>query len=183
MRNANEMYQFCLDNGYGQGFNTKNSLNHFKIIEKNLAPDEDVLFAFIGLHNYISVSKHDNNFAYAVTTKRFLMGQKKVIGEVFQSVAFNKINDITLQTGLVYGVITIDAQTETFNVAVIKHQALNINSKIHDLLLDLKNDAAGGSAISQYNSAADEIRKYKSLLDDGIITKEEFDLKKKQLLS
>lgn len=32
------------------------------------------------------------------------------------------------------------------------------------------------------NSPADEIRKYKALLDDGIITKEEFETKKKQLL-
>lgn len=32
-------------------------------------------------------------------------------------------------------------------------------------------------------SAADEIRKYKSLLDDGIITQDEFDTKKKELLS
>lgn len=31
-------------------------------------------------------------------------------------------------------------------------------------------------------SDADEIRKYKALLDDGIITQEEFDAKKKQLL-
>lgn len=32
-------------------------------------------------------------------------------------------------------------------------------------------------------SAADEIRKYKALLDDGIISQEEFDAKKKQLLN
>jgi len=31
-------------------------------------------------------------------------------------------------------------------------------------------------------SAADEILKFKKLLDDGILTKEEFDDKKKQLL-
>ena len=31
-------------------------------------------------------------------------------------------------------------------------------------------------------SSADEIKKYKELLDSGIITQEEFDLKKKQLL-
>jgi len=31
-------------------------------------------------------------------------------------------------------------------------------------------------------SSADEIRKYKELFDDGIITKEEFEQKKKQLL-
>jgi hypothetical protein len=32
-------------------------------------------------------------------------------------------------------------------------------------------------------SSADELRKYKSLLDDGIITQDEFDKKKKDLLS
>ncbi|MBR1968808.1 MAG: SHOCT domain-containing protein [Clostridia bacterium] len=32
------------------------------------------------------------------------------------------------------------------------------------------------------NSAADEIKKFKDLLDAGVITQEEFDLKKKQLL-
>lgn len=31
-------------------------------------------------------------------------------------------------------------------------------------------------------SAADEIRKYKELLDDGVIAQEEFDAKKQQLL-
>lgn len=36
--------------------------------------------------------------------------------------------------------------------------------------------------IEQKPSAADEIRKYKGLLDDGIISQEEFEAKKKQLL-
>ena len=36
--------------------------------------------------------------------------------------------------------------------------------------------------VEQKPSPADEIRKYKGLLDDGIITQEEFEAKKKQLL-
>ena len=32
-------------------------------------------------------------------------------------------------------------------------------------------------------SSADELRKYKALLDDGIITQEEFETKKKELLN
>ena len=39
------------------------------------------------------------------------------------------------------------------------------------------NDESSGS-----KSIPDEIREYKALLDDGIITEEEFDAKKKQLL-
>ena len=180
MRTAQEMYQYCLDNGYGQGFNAHNSLKHFGIIEKNLRDDETVLFAFIGIHNYISVSKHDSNFAYAVTDKRILLGQKKVIGENFQSIALNKINDISFTSGIAYGVITVDAQTERFNVAVIKSQAKNINATLHDLLFGLKNESNSPAAAA---SNADEIRKYKQLLDDGIITQEEFEKKKSKLLS
>ena len=33
------------------------------------------------------------------------------------------------------------------------------------------------------SDAFDEIRKYKQLLDEGIITQEEFDVKKKELLN
>lgn len=39
-----------------------------------------------------------------------------------------------------------------------------------------------GNAPTQKIDGADELRKYKSLLDDGIITEEEFQVKKKQIL-
>ena len=38
------------------------------------------------------------------------------------------------------------------------------------------------TTVIQNNSSADELKKYKDLLDSGIITQEEFDAKKKQLL-
>ena len=40
----------------------------------------------------------------------------------------------------------------------------------------------GTANISEKSNSADEIKKYKELLDDGIITQEEFDAKKKQIL-
>lgn len=44
-----------------------------------------------------------------------------------------------------------------------------------------KDNQQNGSALS--TSVTDELKKYKELLDSGIITKEEFDSKKKQLLN
>ena len=38
------------------------------------------------------------------------------------------------------------------------------------------------SASSNIQSAADEIKKYKELLDQGVLTEEEFNMKKEQLL-
>ena len=45
---------------------------------------------------------------------------------------------------------------------------------------DIKNTSIG--CVVQQASAADELKKYKDLLDSGIISQEEFDAKKKQIL-
>ena len=34
--------------------------------------------------------KHDRNFAYAITNKRIMFGQKSLTGEKFKSVAYEK---------------------------------------------------------------------------------------------
>ena len=34
----------------------------------------------------------------------------------------------------------------------------------------------------RFESKADELKKYKELLDDGVITREEFDAKKRQII-
>lgn len=181
MTTAKEMYKFCCDNDFGEGMNKKWGLKHFSIIEQALSEDEDAILCFIGLHNYVSATKHDNNYAYAVTNKRIIMAQQKMIGQNFQSVAIDKVNDITMKTSMMWGIVTIDAITECFNVGVNKSVAKNINKAIHDALYSVKNEQKEKQIISQ-SSAADEILKYKNLLDIGAITQEEFDEKKKELL-
>lgn len=53
-----------------------------------------------------------------------------------------------------------------------------LNKKIREA----KTGAHTAQTVIQQNSAADELKKFKELLDSGIITQEEFDAKKKQLL-
>ena len=181
MRTAEEMYQYCIDNKYGTGMNRKWGIKHFRLIENALHNDEDVIMCFIGLHNYQSTTSSDNNFAYAITNKRILMAQQKMIGQVLQSVAIDNLNDITLNSGMVFGVITVDTIKEKFNVAIAKQMALNVNEKIHEVLLSLK-EQKKTSSTETTTSSADELLKFKNLLDMGVITSEEFEKKKKQLL-
>lgn len=54
--------------------------------------------------------------------------------------------------------------------------------KAHKVILDRLNHYRNGKNQNSGLSSADELRKYKSLLDDGIISQEEYDLKKKVLL-
>lgn len=183
MRTAEEMYNYCVNNGFGEGFNRSNSIKHFLVVENTLLPDETVLCVFIGLHNYISATKHDNNFAYAITNKRIIMGQKKVIGQIVQVISLDNINDITHNTGLVFGVITIDTIKETFNVAIAKKVSNNIYNTVHKVFCDLKNTSPGNSTLHKNISPMQQIKELKELLDIGAITQEEFRAKKKQLLN
>ncbi|GAA0085884.1 hypothetical protein UT300007_23230 [Clostridium sp. CTA-7] len=184
-RNANDMYQYCLDNNYGMGTAKSWALKHFQLIENSLSSDEEILMCFIGLHNYVN-GKHDSNFAYAVTNKRIVMAQKKMVGEIIQTVSLKNLNDITMTTGAITGIITIDTVKETFNVEVNKSAARNINDKIHELLLEVQesktNPVVQQTGSGQNYSSADEILKFKELLDMGAITEEEFNIKKKQIL-
>jgi hypothetical protein len=183
MRTAEEMYEYCVANGFGKGFNKKNSIKHFSLIQDTLFPDEDVLCVFIGLHNYISTTKHDNNFAYAITNKRIIMGQKKVIGQNVQIILLDNVNDITYSTGILMGIITIDTIKETFNVAIAKDVAKNIYNSVHETFYNIKNTSQNNTSDTKTSpSPIQQIKELKELLDMGIITQEEFDLKKKQLL-
>lgn len=180
---AKQMYQYCVDNHFGNGMNEKWGIKHFKLIEQALQSDEDVLMCFIGLHNYVSMTKHDNNFAYAITNKRVIMAQQKVIGQVVQSVLLKNLNDITANSGIALGVITIDTIKEKFNVCVDTQSANRICEKVHEVLLSMEDSRTAQPQIQiQQTSSADEILKYKNLLDMGIITQDEFEQKKKQLL-
>ncbi|MDD4509683.1 MAG: SHOCT domain-containing protein [Oscillospiraceae bacterium] len=178
---AQQMYQYCIDNNFGEGMNQKWGVKHFMLIEQSLQSDEEVLMCFIGLHNYISTTKHDNNFAYAITNKRIIMAQQKVVGQVVQSVLLDNLNDVTLNTGAIFGVLTVDTIKEKFNVCVSSRCAKSINDKIHEILLAQQKSKTAPSQI-QAVSSADELLKYKNLLDMGVLTQEEFEQKKKQLL-
>lgn len=180
---AEDMYMYAKNNGYGSGLTANWGIKHFKIIENNLLSEEDVLMTFIGLHNYISSTKHDNNFAYAITNKRILMAQKKAIGETLKIVYLDNLNDITLDSGFVLGKMTIDTTKEIFNVGLDKISAKAICAEAHNVIDKIKSYKTSKTvSYSLPTSDADEILKFKTLLDSGIISQEEFDAKKKQLL-
>ena len=132
----------------------------------------------------ISVGNHDSNYAYAVTNKRILMGQKTVLGENFQSINWDNINDISFTAGPLIGKVTIDTFKEVFNVGLDKDSAKQINNKIHDVFENVKKQKNEQGVLQSKNQADpyEEIKQLKELFDMEIITQEEFDNKKRELL-
>lgn len=183
---AEGMYQYCIDNNFGSGWNEKWGEKHFAIIESNLMNDEKVYMAFMGLHNYISATKHDSNFAYVITNKRIMIAQKNnIAGETFQTISLKNINDITFVSGVAFGIVTIDTIKETFSIALNKTSAKLINSKIHETIDRINNNDNKSEKLESktVSSVADELKKFKELLDMGALTQEEFNIKKNQLLN
>ncbi|MBS7577629.1 MULTISPECIES: SHOCT domain-containing protein [unclassified Enterococcus] len=70
-----------------------------------------------------------------------------------------------------------DENTILFNNKKEYNQALEIKEYIENLI------SVGEHHISQEKSIPEQLKEYKELADIGIITKEEFDLKKKELLN
>ena len=79
---------------------------------------------------------------------------------------------------------SVDARKSENTVIVNKKADDEILKQIKAFVEEAKEKASSnqGQTIIQQASAADELKKFKELLDMGIITQEEFDAKKKELL-
>ena len=66
-----------------------------------------------------------------------------------------------------------------FNLIKNRDEVRNV---ISDLLIARQAHKDNSSTMNTHHSNAEELKKYKELLDDGVISQEEFDAKKKQLL-
>jgi hypothetical protein len=72
-----------------------------------------------------------------------------------------------------------DATRDENSVVIQSKQQYEIASEIKNIIEKLRSSSSVTAGVS---SNADELRKFKQLMDDGIISKEEFEQKKKQLL-
>ncbi|WP_298029394.1 SHOCT domain-containing protein [uncultured Dysosmobacter sp.] len=183
LQTAESMYQACKMVGFGVAVSDKWGQNHFRVIEKALMDGEKVLAVFLGLHNYKSASKHEQTYAYALTNRRLICGQQNLVaGDKLKTVYLDNLNDITVASGILNGTLTIDTMKETFSVFVGADPARKIAPKLHAEIDGLRRAQSAPASAPAAPSAADEIAKFKALLDSGAITEEEFSAKKKQLL-
>ena len=196
LKTPEEMYQYCIDNewGTGMGCGKGGAIKRFNLLIQNLKDDENVYCVFIGLHNYKKQTKsNEGNYAYALTNKRCIMVQHKLFGVSVQAVDVESITNISFVKTGIYGIngigmICIDTYKETFNVAVGILEVENIYRLLHETWDNIRvsKSNVNNNRITISNdvkSPVEEIKEYKELLDMGIISKEEFEKKKKELLN
>lgn len=121
------------------------------------------------------------------TNRRVIFLNKNMIfGGDSTDIPLNMINSVQLTTHLVLADISIINGSTTTVLKNLNKDAAKILSKIiKQQMLEFQKKMYQPQVVSAENSKpdpADEIRKFKKLADDGIITQDEFEVKKKQLL-
>lgn len=168
MRTASEMVEFA-SNGVKL---SKAMVKGFSVVEDSLNSGENVLFsagAFVENNSSCPVG-------LAITENRVVIGQKTMFSSNVISISLDKINDVSIKCKFTGDYITISNICDNIVVSTFKKKGSEIVSAIHSTIDNLKKSS------EESGSAADEILKYKNLADNGIITQEEFETKKKQLL-
>lgn len=98
-----------------------------------------------------------------------------------QSFNIENINAISQSWSAIGGDLIIDTLGDDIRIGESARDVVNSIIVDFDTVLQSVKTPKGGAVIQQA-SAADELKKFKELLDMGVITQEEFDAKKKQLL-
>lgn len=131
-------------------------------------------FALIGLLIFLWLRSYE----LTITDKR-----------VYGKVAFGKRVDLPVDsvsataTISLFKGVSVSTSSGKISFLAIKN-ANEIYDVINNLLVDRQKEKTQniGTTIVQNSDEADQLKKYKDLLDSGVITQEEFDAKKKQLL-
>lgn len=124
----------------------------------------------------------------AITNERLLYAAKTNTffkSTVLKSISLDYVSDVTKAEpkGLVRDyIIYLDCHHEKLNFVVSQNKFDEMFAEINNAIDQCKSKKLQGTTVISSLSSADELKKFKELLDMGVITQEEFDAKKKQLL-
>ena len=112
---------------------------HSRVIEKHLNPGEEVVFAFAAQKGLSSLEIF-NTYVVAVTNKRIILAQKRVIfGYIFVSITPDMFNDLTVNTGIIWSKVIIDTVKEIITMSNISKKAADaIETAISETMMEEK---------------------------------------------
>ena len=170
-----------------------NNRHQVEFLLTQLRNDEDVVCAMFISTVYdgskVVIDGSGGLGALFVTNKRIIYGRKAGFfmgGTIIKAINIDDGTDVSSSDfGIMSGRVIINTKNENCSFEVGKKNASAIFAMINNAIQDVlesRGTTQGATTIIQASSPAEELKKFKELLDMGIITKEEFDAKKKQLL-
>ena len=110
--------------------------SHAKVIEMHLNPGEEVMYVFAAQKGPYSGDIF-STFAVVLTNKRILLAQKRLLfGYTFLAITPDMFNDLTVNSGIIWGKIYIDTIKETVLLSNISKRAMNdIETQITEYMM------------------------------------------------
>ena len=159
--------------GVSDLFGTRKEVNALPDI---LSPDEIVKYATSGIVD-------GNTILMVVTNTRVLFIDKGLVyGIKSTEIPLDMINSVNYEMGMLLGSISIvNGAVTTIVKNVVKTTAPQMVDTIKQARTAFMQPTIVTASVVE-KSSANELREFKALLDDGILTQEEFDAKKKEIL-
>lgn len=112
---------------------------HCKVIENYLNPGEEVRFAFPGQKGNSSWDFF-STFVVVLTNKRILLAQKRLLwGYTYLAITPDMFNDLTVESGIIWGKLYIDTVKETVMLSNISKKGMDdIETEITEYMLEEK---------------------------------------------
>lgn len=114
---------------------------HCARVEEHLNPDEEVLYVFLGQKNnkfYDIISTS----VFVITNKRLLIANDRLIfGYFLYSITPDMFNDLTVYSGLIWGMVTIDTVKEMVYVSNLSKKCLDeIETNVTEYMMEEKKE-------------------------------------------
>ena len=139
--------------------------------------DETIKFATSGFYD-----TNTSSVLIVVTNKRILLENKKLLfGSQNTEIPLEMVNDISYNSGMLMAKVSITSGTKDHKISQVSKktvtQLVDTIRRETELAKHPKEQQ-----ISQAPSDIEQLKGLKDLLDSGILTQEEFETKKKQIL-
>ena len=158
-------------------------------LDERLNPGEKVHYLFTGTGGLeINGDKEDRNglTRTAITDQRVLIKADKGLGNDHQTIRYEDISGVSVVTGMVFVAIRIDSRGTTYKFRL--QQAQNAEDIAHETVEFIRdkvseaNESNNSEQEDESESALDKLERLRDLKDDGIISEEELEEKKDDLM-
>ncbi len=163
----------------------KNKLPHrlglkkeLRTLPSHLAEGEQVINLSSGMYDGM-------NGLVVLTVRRVIFISAGIVKQRFEDFGYDKITSVQTSSGMMFGELTLHASgNKAAMTQIIKERAKEIGEYVRNQIW------GSGPAVRPTQTApadapldeADQIRKLAELRDQGILTQDEFDAKKRQIL-
>ena len=145
-----------------------------------------ILWEDEAVEDAVSGSMHKKNGLVIATNKRLIFIRKGLIGGSVEDIPYDKMSSIQYDTGLIMGGISVFTSGNKVEIEHIqKPRVRPFAERLRARVTAAQQNAAAptaGPALESEPDPVEQLRKFAALRDEGIISDEEFEAKKKELL-